>query len=417
MSSRGNRRGRRGRGGSSASSSNDRNSATPPSELSSRTPSVNARAPASASNQYQAHETFEFSGLAIVEFPDSDEEPTTFHNPVPTSLPRRGGPPPETAGKAGQDGKTTPNKSLPGSRTHRPFNTVNGVIKFNRIFDDKDADCLIESADHIFFKAHQWPLSRVSPVLKQKLSPSNPEETVIMGNVPLLQLEEDEETLETLLLFIYPDQKNPTVRNAKLLDNLLEAAKRYKCEKLEETIRTAMDWNAAASELAIEAFAIAKKWRFAEKDIEACIKSTMQDDFIITWNHRALPRMVFNLDTQRLLKDGTLKVEDFCELLISQRLFVHSLLMEAIRPAMNMACGKHHDCEDCKGRMSSFAFKIANLYYEPTEEVWNDIVEDEEQEVRDLYQRALHVGRIAMKESGPIEDDEDHLLELLRHRI
>jgi hypothetical protein len=72
------------------------------------------------------------------------------------------------------------------------------------LFDVPDADLIIRSSDFVDFRVHKPVLAMASPFFKDLLSLPQPSDSEIVDGLPVVQLPEGSELLNSLISIIYP---------------------------------------------------------------------------------------------------------------------------------------------------------------------------------------------------------------------
>ena len=71
-------------------------------------------------------------------------------------------------------------------------------------FDVPDANFIIQSSDNIYFRVHKSVLALASPFFTNLLSIPQPSDTEIVDGLPVVQLSENSELLNSLISILYP---------------------------------------------------------------------------------------------------------------------------------------------------------------------------------------------------------------------
>ena len=71
-------------------------------------------------------------------------------------------------------------------------------------FDLPDANFIVQSSDNINFRVHKSVLALASPFFKNLLSLPQPSDTDIVDGLPVIQLSECSELLNSLISILYP---------------------------------------------------------------------------------------------------------------------------------------------------------------------------------------------------------------------
>ena len=73
-----------------------------------------------------------------------------------------------------------------------------------KLLDLPDANIIIRSSDLGYFRLHKSVLSLVSPIFKDLLSIPQPSDGETVDGLPVVQLSEDSELLNSLISILYP---------------------------------------------------------------------------------------------------------------------------------------------------------------------------------------------------------------------
>ena len=71
-------------------------------------------------------------------------------------------------------------------------------------FDISDANLIIRSSDFVKFRVHKSVLALVSPFFKDLLSLPQPSDSEIVDGLPVVQLTESSELVNSLISMLYP---------------------------------------------------------------------------------------------------------------------------------------------------------------------------------------------------------------------
>ena len=71
-------------------------------------------------------------------------------------------------------------------------------------FEVPDANIIIRSSDLVDFRVHKSVLAMSSPVLKDRLSLPQPSDSETFDGLPVVELSEDSELLNSLVSMLYP---------------------------------------------------------------------------------------------------------------------------------------------------------------------------------------------------------------------
>ncbi|THH09849.1 hypothetical protein EW146_g8561 [Bondarzewia mesenterica] len=100
-------------------------------------------------------------------------------------------------------------------------------------FDEPGADIILQSSDGIDFRVYRYILSLASPFFKDMFSLPQPSPTAIdnttAGEIPVIPVTEDAETLDFMLRSIYP-VRSPKIKKLSDLRFVFEASRKYQIE-------------------------------------------------------------------------------------------------------------------------------------------------------------------------------------------
>ncbi|KAI0071800.1 hypothetical protein K474DRAFT_1712160 [Panus rudis PR-1116 ss-1] len=102
-------------------------------------------------------------------------------------------------------------------------------------FNDPDADVVLRSCDRVEFLVSKVILKVVSPVFVDILTLPQPDGT--QGSRPIIDMEEDADTLDCLLRFCHPLRKRPRVNSLHKAAVLLRSAMKYEIETVVSLMR------------------------------------------------------------------------------------------------------------------------------------------------------------------------------------
>ena len=71
-------------------------------------------------------------------------------------------------------------------------------------FDVPDANFIIQSSDNVNFRVHKSVLAMASPFFKDLLSLPQPSDSEVVDGLPVVQLSESSELLNSLMSILYP---------------------------------------------------------------------------------------------------------------------------------------------------------------------------------------------------------------------
>ena len=81
---------------------------------------------------------------------------------------------------------------------------ISSTMSPPRPFDLPDANFIVQSSDNINFRVHKSVLALASPFFKNLLSLPQPSDTDIVDGLPVIQLSECSELLNSLISILYP---------------------------------------------------------------------------------------------------------------------------------------------------------------------------------------------------------------------
>ena len=81
---------------------------------------------------------------------------------------------------------------------------INSNTSPHELFEAPDANIIIRSSDFVDFRVHKPVLAMASPVFKDLLSLPQPSGSESVDGLPVVQLSEDSELLNTLVSMLYP---------------------------------------------------------------------------------------------------------------------------------------------------------------------------------------------------------------------
>ena len=85
-----------------------------------------------------------------------------------------------------------------------PQAQINSATSPLKPFDVPDANLIIRSSDNVNFRVHQSVLAMASPFFKDLLSLPQPSDSEIVDGLPVVQLPEGSELLNSLISILYP---------------------------------------------------------------------------------------------------------------------------------------------------------------------------------------------------------------------
>jgi hypothetical protein len=85
-----------------------------------------------------------------------------------------------------------------------PEAQINSATSTPVPFDVPDANLIIRSSDFVDFRVHKAVLAMASPFFKDLLSLPQPSNSESVGDLPVVQLSESSELLDSLVSLLYP---------------------------------------------------------------------------------------------------------------------------------------------------------------------------------------------------------------------
>ncbi|KAH9989311.1 hypothetical protein BJV77DRAFT_1185795, partial [Russula vinacea] len=117
-----------------------------------------------------------------------------------------------------------------------PQARINWITSPPETFDVSDTNFIIRSSDLIDFRVHKSILATVSPIFKDLLSLPQPSDSEIVDGLPMVQLSESSELLNSLLSTLYPIRTVIPNSYDKVL-YLLAACQKYEMTSVQSFIR------------------------------------------------------------------------------------------------------------------------------------------------------------------------------------
>ena len=113
---------------------------------------------------------------------------------------------------------------------------VSSTMSPPKPYDVPDANFIIQSSDNVNFRVHKSILAMASPFFKVLLSLPQPSHIESVDGLPMVQLSEDSELLNSLVSMLYPGP--PVIPGSyKKVYHLLEACQKYDMVSLQSSIR------------------------------------------------------------------------------------------------------------------------------------------------------------------------------------
>lgn len=156
-------------------------------------------------------------------------------------------------------------------------------------FDHPKADVILRSSDNVDFRVFKLFLSLASPFFETLFELPQPSEEKtenweMKDGLAVVPISEDSRTLDALLRFCYPCTltENPSLDHFKDVVNVLEAAKKYSLDEIENTICQAL-FNPKILEVdSLRCFAIARRARLRDQTLMAA-KYSLREPLIPEW--------------------------------------------------------------------------------------------------------------------------------------
>ncbi|KAF8460559.1 hypothetical protein DFH94DRAFT_641099, partial [Russula ochroleuca] len=120
-------------------------------------------------------------------------------------------------------------------------------------FDVSDASLIIRSSDLVDFRVHKSVLALASPFFRDLLSLPQPSESESIDGLPVVELSEDSELLNTLVSFLYPVRTVIPNSYEKVL-HLLVACQKFEMVSVQSSIRAKVDRGEFPAPKGTEAF-------------------------------------------------------------------------------------------------------------------------------------------------------------------
>jgi hypothetical protein len=120
-------------------------------------------------------------------------------------------------------------------------------------FDVSDTNLMIRSSDLIDFRVHKSILATASPIFKDLLSLPQPSDSEIVDGLPMVQLSESSELLNSLFSILYPNRTVIPKSYDKVL-YLLAACQKYEMASVQSSIRAKVKLGEFPVPRGVEAF-------------------------------------------------------------------------------------------------------------------------------------------------------------------
>ncbi|KAI0084853.1 hypothetical protein BDY19DRAFT_968474 [Irpex rosettiformis] len=150
-------------------------------------------------------------------------------------------------------------------------------IRYNALFADEDADFIIKAGDGTLFRICKIILKKSSDFFKDMLQlpqpPYTQEDIVFIDELPTVEVEESERTLEILFTLCYPVEP-PNLDDISELASALKAALKYDMHVIVDDLRKR--WPLVAAPEPLRAFAVACNCSLRE-EAEIAAKLSLQE--------------------------------------------------------------------------------------------------------------------------------------------
>src|ERR1700761_4415192 len=144
------------------------------------------------------------------------------------------------------------------------------VIDNTNLFNEhNDADIILRTSDEVDIKSHRWILARTSEIFRTMFSLPQPASHDTLSEIPVIEVQETEAVIVTILKLIYPDFADPNVtidaKEAKETWLVLEAVHKYALSRSEQVVLNQIINNSTfLSRFAIDCYAMALRFNNAE---------------------------------------------------------------------------------------------------------------------------------------------------------
>jgi len=119
---------------------------------------------------------------------------------------------------------------------------VHSTASLPEPLDILDPNLIIRSSDHVNFRVHKSLLAMASPFFRDQLSLLQPSDNKSADGLPVVQLSEDAELLNSLVSMLYPVCVAKPKSYDKVLD-LLAACQKYDMVQIQSSIRERVNWS------------------------------------------------------------------------------------------------------------------------------------------------------------------------------
>lgn len=131
-------------------------------------------------------------------------------------------------------------------------------------FDHREADIILRSSDNVDFRMFKVLLGLASPVFRDMLAMPGSDGQMTKNDLPVVQVTEEQKTLERLLLLCYPGDI-PALNVLADIQALLEAANKYNVKRGRKNAREWLTTPRILEADPVQVFAIACKYGWGEE--------------------------------------------------------------------------------------------------------------------------------------------------------
>ncbi|KAI6149635.1 hypothetical protein BKA82DRAFT_161565 [Pisolithus tinctorius] len=156
-------------------------------------------------------------------------------------------------------------------------------------FDHARADVILRSSDDVDFRVFKLFLSLASPFFETLFDLPQPSEEMstdveMKDGLPVIPVSEDSKTLDPLLRFCYPCTlaEDPALEDFRDVINVLEAAKKYSLDAIEQTVCKSLFNPKILEENSLRCFAVACRARLQDESVLAA-RYTLREPQVPVW--------------------------------------------------------------------------------------------------------------------------------------
>ncbi|KAF9494274.1 hypothetical protein BDN71DRAFT_1001434 [Pleurotus eryngii] len=170
-------------------------------------------------------------------------------------------------------------------------------------FDDPDTDIILRSSNNVNFHVYSVILKLVSPIFRDMFSIPQPTTQTSQTEKPIVQMEEDSTTLDTMLRLCYPGP-DPRVTKYAQLTSILRVAEKYELDGVVEKMGRDYPQVVCIEDGPVEAFAMACRYRWKEVAISAAKASLLytMDDLLQLASETEALKSVTGMEYHRLFQ-------------------------------------------------------------------------------------------------------------------